>query len=165
MNAAALTQWFEAREPREQRVLVAGGMLTVLILVGSTLLWLNGAVTGASAQVQRKQADLAFLREAAPRLAAAGSQPSAPAAAGGESIVVLVDRSARESGLGQSLGNSQPGGDGSLRVQFEKADFNTWTAWLARLVTQHGVRVESVTVDAAGEPGIVNATAIVRLRP
>lgn len=165
MNLSVVQAWYEAREPREQRVLLAGGVAAVLVVVAGVLLWLQGSVAHASAEVARKQADLVFLQQAAPRLAALGTPAAAPAAsAGNESIVVLVDRTARESGLAQSLGNSQPGGDGSLRVQFDKADFNTWAAWLARLATQQGVRVEAVTVDASGEPGIVNAAATLHPR-
>jgi type II secretory pathway component PulM len=80
-----------------------------------------------------------------------------------ESLVVLVDRSARESGLAQSLKGSQPNGEGSLRVQFEKADFNAWVAWLGRLVSQHGLRVEAATAEATADPGVVNASVVVRL--
>jgi len=80
----------------------------------------------------------------------------------GLKIPVLVDRSARESGLAQSLTGSQPSGDGGLRVQLEKAPFNAMVTWLARLAQTNGVRVESASVDMAGEPGLVNAGVVLR---
>ncbi|MGC4027829.1 MAG: type II secretion system protein M [Steroidobacteraceae bacterium] len=162
MNTAALRQWYESREPREQRILLIGGVLAVLILLAGVLLPLNRSVAAAASRVERKQADLTFLRDVGPRLASAGPAPVVPQNV--ESLVVLVDRSARESGLGQSLTGSQPNGEGRLRVEFQKADFNAWVAWLARLVNQHGLRVEAATTEATAEPGVVNATVIVRLR-
>ncbi len=162
MNLAALRQWYEAREPREQRILLVGGVLAALILLIGALLPLNRAVIAAQARVERKQSDLVFLREVGPTLATLGPAPVAPQ--GAESLVVLIDRSARESGLGQSLTGSQPSGEGSMRVQFEKADFNAWVAWLARLVNQHGLRVEAATTEATAEPGVVNASVVVHLR-
>jgi type II secretory pathway component PulM len=81
-----------------------------------------------------------------------------------DSLVVLIDRAARESGLGQALTGSQPSGDGGMRVQLEKAPFNSLVAWLARLSEQNGVRVESASIDAANEPGLVNAGIVLRIR-
>jgi len=80
----------------------------------------------------------------------------------GESLVVLVDGSARESGLGKSLSNSQPTGDGGLRVRLEHVPFDGMVAWLARLAQQHGVRVESAEIETAGEAGLVNAGLVLK---
>jgi general secretion pathway protein M len=78
--------------------------------------------------------------------------------------VVLIDRSARESGLGQSLTGTQPGTNGSMRVELQQADFNMMAAWISRLSSQHGVRVESATITGSNTPGIVNATVQLRAR-
>ena len=78
--------------------------------------------------------------------------------------MVLIDSSARESGLAQAISGSQPSGDGGLRIQLEKADFNLLVAWLARLGTQHGLRIESATIEGGSEPGLVNAAVVIRLQ-
>ena len=75
---------------------------------------------------------------------------------------VVVDRAAREAGLGESLTSSEPSGAGGLRVRLEKAPFDIMVGWLARLADQHGVRVESATIDSASEPGLVNAALVLR---
>jgi general secretion pathway protein M len=113
-------------------------------------------------RIATKQIDLAWMQGVAPVLAAAG--PAVANAGSQESLVVLVDRTARESGLAQALTGSQPSGDGGLRVQLEKAPFNSLVAWMARLSEQNGVRVESASVDGAGEPGLVNAGVVLRAR-
>lgn len=157
-----LQAWYGARAPREQQVLLLGVAAALALLLLAVLLPLRHSATSIQKRIATKQADLAWMRGVVPTLAAAGpvAAPNAPQ----ESLVVLVDRTARESGLAQSLAGSVPSGDGGLRVQLEKAPFNALVAWLARLSEQHGVRVESASVDAGGEPGIVNAGVVLRAR-
>jgi type II secretory pathway component PulM len=82
--------------------------------------------------------------------------PCQPTGSGGSS--------ARESGLAKAISGSQPVGDGGLRIQLEQADFNLLVAWLARLGSQHGLHIESATIDGGPEPGLVNAAVVIRLR-
>jgi general secretion pathway protein M len=94
----------------------------------------------------------------APELATAPAPPSDS----GESLLVIIDRSAREAGLGSALTGSDPGTGGSLAVRLQKAPFDTLIAWLARLAQQNGIVVESATIDGAGAPGLVNAAVVLR---
>jgi type II secretory pathway component PulM len=128
----------------------------VLVLLG-VVLPLNRNITQARQRVTVKQADLAYIQSVTPELASAG-----PMGGSGESLVVLIDSSARESGLGKSLSNSQPTGDGGLRVRLEKVAFDGMVAWLARLAQQHGVRVQSAEIETAGEAGLVNAGLVLK---
>ena len=75
---------------------------------------------------------------------------------------MLIDSSARESGLGKSLTSSQPTGEKGLRIRLEKVPFDAMVAWLARLSQQHGVRVESAEIETAGETGVVNAGLVLK---
>ncbi|MEJ1960845.1 MAG: type II secretion system protein GspM [Gammaproteobacteria bacterium] len=102
-------------------------------------------------RIGQKQADLVWMQSVGPELASSGpavAKPSTP-----ESLLVVVDRAAREAGLGNSLTNSEPGGPGRLRVRLEKAQFDIMIGWLARLAEQNGIGVESASVDNAGGPG------------
>lgn len=90
----------------------------------------------------------------APEIRAAGGQVAADT---GEAPVVLVDRVGREAGLANALRGTQPNGAG-VRVQLEAAPFDTLITWLSTLDEQHGLAVESITVDRAARPGIVNAS-------
>jgi general secretion pathway protein M len=162
MNLAGLRGRFEGLAPREQRLVTWGGAAALVLLVIAVLLPLQRQVAGAESRIARKQADLAWMRQAAPVLVAAG--PAAAPPASQESLVVVVDRSARENGLGQALTGSQPSGDGGLRVQIEKADFNVVATWLARLADQNRITVETATIDGTTEPGLVNAGLVLRQR-
>jgi general secretion pathway protein M len=151
--------WFENLAERERRMVIIGAVVAgVLVLLG-IVLPLNRSITEARTRVAKKQADLAFIQAAMPELAAAG--PGGEAATG-ESLVVLIDGSARESGLGKSLSSSQPTPDKGLRIRLDKVPFDALVAWLARLAQSHGVRVESAEIESAGETGLVNAGLVLK---
>ncbi len=162
MTLDSLRDRYQQMSSREQRLVLAGGVAAIAILLLAVILPMHRSATALDSRVARKQADLAWMQGMAPTLAAAGPAPSVPG--NQESLVVVIDRSARESGLAQALTGSQPSGDGALRVQLEKAEFNNLVAWLARLASQNGVRVETASIDATGEPGQVNAGIVLRSR-
>jgi general secretion pathway protein M len=84
----------------------------------------------------------------------AGNQVTADT---GEAPVVLVDRVGREAGLAGALRGTQPNGTG-VRVQLEAAPFDALVAWLATLDERYGLAIESITLDRAARPGVVNAS-------
>jgi type II secretory pathway component PulM len=134
---------------------IAAGVLVILAIV----LPLNRNIAQARQRVTVKQGDLAFIQGAVPALAGAGSGGNIATA---DNLVVLVDSSARESGLGKSLSSSSPAGDRTLRVRFERVAFDGLVAWLARLSQNHGVRVDSAEIESAGEAGLVNAALVLK---
>ncbi|MCB1623380.1 MAG: type II secretion system protein M [Pseudomonadales bacterium] len=158
----ALTKWFGGLSERERLLVTMGAAAAIVLLLLAVVLPLNMAVAKASARVDKKRSDLAFIQSVAPEVAAAG--PLAGGGTSAESLVVLIDRSARESGLGSSLASTQPSGDKSLRLRLDKASFDLLVGWLARLSDQHGVSVESAEIDGGGEPGLVNAGLVLRAR-
>src|SRR5690349_13472365 len=152
----AVVQWFAALSERERRMVLAGAVLAPLLLVFGVLLPLDRSVAHAHDRLLKKRNDLAWMQGVAPELAAAPQSPSAA----GESLLVIVDRSARESGLAGSLAGSEPAGPGGLSLRLQKAPFDTLIAWLARLAQQNGIRVDSASIDSAGSPGLVNAAVV-----
>jgi type II secretory pathway component PulM len=152
--------WYANLAERERRMVLVGGIAAAVLLLLGIMLPLNRNITQARQRVTTKQGDLAFIQSAVPQLASAG--PGIGTAATGESLVVLIDSSARESGLGKSLSSSQPTPDKGLRVRFEHVAFDGLVAWLARLSQSHGVRVESAEIESAGEAGLVNAGLVLK---
>ncbi|MET0291236.1 MAG: type II secretion system protein M [Steroidobacteraceae bacterium] len=151
----ALRARFDALSDRERRIVGIGLIAALVLLIVAIVMPLERSVSQAAARVTRKQADLGWLQQMAPALATA---PQVAAGGAQESLIVLVDRTAREAGLGQALTGSQPSGNGALRTQFEKADFNRLVAWIALLAEQHGVQADSANFEAVKDgPGTVNA--------
>jgi general secretion pathway protein M len=156
LSLDAVADWFAQLSERERRIVAAGALLVPVILVLGVLLPLDRSVAQAHARLTAKGNDLEQMQRMAPELSAA---PRAPSGAG-ESLLVIVDRSARESGLSGSLAGSEPAGPGGLSLRLQKAPFDTLVAWLARLAQQNGIRVDSATFDSAGAPGLVNAAVV-----
>jgi general secretion pathway protein M len=148
--------WFENLSERERNLVYgAGALLGVALVYLVLVLPFQTSGKRMSSRVAQKTTDLAWMQASAPQaMAAAGI---AQAGGSGESLVVLVDRTAREAGLGNSLRDQSPDGNNGLRLRVEGASFDTLVTWLANLQQQHGVSIEAATVDAAA-PGLVNAT-------
>jgi general secretion pathway protein M len=155
-----MREWFDNLSERDRRIVTWGGAAVLVLVLLGIVVPLNRNIALARERVTRKQGDLQFIQSVAPQLASAG--PASAGAASAESLVVLVDSSARESGLGKSLTNSQPTGDKALRVRLDRVGFDAMVAWLARLSQQHGVRVESAEIESAGETGLVNAGLVLK---
>lgn len=162
MSTSRLGSWYATLPPRDQRVLLIGTLIVAIILLVGIFLPLQRKLREADAALLQQQADLQWMQQVGPALAAAGPGPAAVATP--DSLMVLIDTSARESGLAQALTGTQPSRDGSARVQLEGADFNALVNWISRLSSQHGVRTESATITASNSPGTVSATVQLRVR-
>ena len=144
-----------ALAPRERRLLLVGAVAAAAILIFGMLIPLDRSVTHAQQRLAKKRADLSWMQSVAPQIAVLP-----PAASSGESPIVIIDRSAREAGLGSSLSGSEPGSGGTLSVRLEKAPFDVLVVWLARLAQQNGVPVDSAIIEKSGAPGLVNANIV-----
>ena len=157
MNVRA---WYDSLAERERRlVLIAGGFVAIALLWLLLVLPLHTITAKRAARVEKKTADLVWMRSMAPQVAAARSSGSTTSS--NESLVVLIDRTARQAGLGSSLRDQSPNGAHSLRLRLESASFDSLVAWLALLQQQHGVAVETANVDVGSAPGLVNASVTV----
>ncbi len=152
-----IRDWIGNLAPRERNlVYVATGLLAVALLYSAVVVPLKGMNARSAARVERKAADLAWMQQVAPQVMAARS--SGAASATNESLVVLIDRTGREVGLGSSVRDQSPDGQHGLRLRLEGAPFDVLVAWLASLQQQHGVTVQAATIDAGSAPGLVNAS-------
>ncbi|MFO1394252.1 MAG: type II secretion system protein M [Steroidobacteraceae bacterium] len=147
-------QWIRGLAPRERRlVLAAAGVGFIALLYLGVALPVQRMQTRQAARVEQKTADLAWMRQAAPRVAAVAARGG-----GNESLVVLVDRTGRAAGIGSAVRDSSPDGANGLRLRIEGAPFDATIEWLGTLQQQYGVTVSDATIDAAGTPGLVNAS-------
>jgi type II secretory pathway component PulM len=151
-----LRDWYASLAEREQRMVAWGGAAAAVLLVAGLVWKLGDAVVAAEERVARRREDLAFLEAAVPRL------QSRTAARPGESLAIAVDRLAREGGLAQALAGVEPAATGAIRARFTAASFDSLALMLARLQQERGVITETASVSATGEPGLVDATVVLR---
>lgn len=155
-------EWYSGLTRRERNLVMVAGALAAITLLYIGLVWPLQTLHGNGAlRLERKTADLAWMRSVAPQVQAAAAR-TAQGSASGESLVVLVDRTAREAGLGAALRGQSPDGKQGQRLRFEGVAFDALVAWLASLEQQHGVRIEAANVDTGAAVGIVNASVTVR---
>jgi type II secretory pathway component PulM len=143
---------------RDLRTLKIGAAVAVLLLV-YIVIQLDSSVSSAHKRIAKKSDDLTWMRSNQGELVGLGAQAQG---LGGQSLLVIVDRSAHEAGLGNALAGSEPSGQGALSVRLQKAPFDTMVPWLARLSQQNGIRIDSASIENAGAPGLVNAALVLR---
>ena len=158
---SAIRNWFEQLNSREKLVVSVGTVVVTVALIvslGIRPLYVNSA--RAAERVANKAALLARLEQAAARLGP-GNRGSGTAIEGaGQSMVVVVDRSARSLGLGQYLTRNQPDGNTGIRIRFEGAPFDDLIAWIAEVQTRYGMTTVSANFDQSGAPGRVNCSLV-----
>jgi type II secretory pathway component PulM len=137
---------------------MSGGAVLAIAIVCLWIFALNKSLNGRQALVDRKQQDLVWMRSMSNtvRMAAA----SRPGGASGESLVVLINRTAQQAGIASALTNQAPQGDNSIRVRLERANFDAVVGWLGMLEQQFGIQTESASLDRGESLGIVNASLV-----
>lgn len=156
-----LKDWFFSLQPRERVIVAAGGVLVLLVAIYILgLAPLYSAVNSRAERVATKQGDLAWMRSVGGEILALGANAQVPTGPTNESLVVLIDRTARECGLGSSLTGQTPNGDNGIRVRLEQAEFDKLVVCLGSLQQAHAVTIESANFDRSGKPGFVNASLV-----
>ena len=161
MNPAVqLREWLDKLAPRERvLVIVAAVFAACAVVFGLGLQPLYTARSKAATQVEERRSLLRDVEQVAQRFGPQGAS-AAPVAGNGESLVVLVDRSTRERGLGAYLKRNQPEGAAGIRLRLENVPFDDLTGWLAELQARNGLTATSASFDPSGEPGRVNSNLV-----
>jgi general secretion pathway protein M len=157
----ALLRYYTGLNSRDQRIALYGGIAAVMLLLLAIVLPLQRHVGALEQRVAQKREDLIWLRSMAPQLASLQANGPPPLR---ESLVVVVDRSARQAGLERALVGSQPSGDGGLNVRLEQTSFDGLVSWISQLRESYGIRVDSAVVEPAAATGTVNATLVLHAR-
>jgi len=156
-----MRNWLANLNPRERTMVISAGVVVLVALVYLLALApFYRAIDHRSERVARKQADLAWMQSVSgelEELAASGASSAEPSA---DSLVVLVDRTSREAGLGGKVAGQTPTGDAGIRVRFEQAPFDALVRWMATLEQRHGILIDSASVDRTGQSGLVNASIV-----
>ena len=157
----AIRDWFEQLKSREKLIVSVGTVVVTVALIvslGIRPLYVNSARTAE--RVANKEALLAKLEQAATRLSSANRGSAGAIESASQSMVVVVDKSARSFGLGQYLTRNQPDGGTGIRLRFEGAPFDDLVTWIAEIQTRYGMTTVSASFDQAGARGRVNCSLV-----
>ncbi len=144
-------------------MVIGGAIAAVVLLIAGVLVPLKTSVAKAQQRIGQKQADLSVdaHRGSGARDRGAGCRRAtlAEIRCSSSSIARRVNRSS----AARSRAASRRWQRASCACGW-KAQFDILVGWLARLSDQHGIGVESATVDNAGAPGIVNAGLVLQIK-
>jgi len=153
-----LKEWFASLQARERiAVSVAAVLVAAMVIYVMGLAPFYRSVNKMEASFTERKADLAWMMSNADnvRMLAASRPQMTPT---GESLVVLVDRTAREAGLGDSLTNQTPTGPDGIKVNLQDATFDMLMVWLNGLHVGQGIAIQSATINRASKSGLVNVS-------
>ena len=156
-----LKDWYYGLNVRERAIIIVGvGLVALTAVYILALAPLYQSVSALAQDVEQKKADLAWMSSVAGEVQALSASQPMVATPTNESLVVLVDRTAREAGLSSALTGQTPNGETGIRVRLEGAAFDMAVMWLANLELSHAVAIESATFDRTSTPGLVNINLV-----
>jgi general secretion pathway protein M len=156
---ARAREWWQARAPRERRVLGLGAAALAVAALWAYV-WLpiqseraRLAATAPALRVQaaetvRESAEVERLR------AAARSRGTVPQAA--------IDDALKAAGFGEAYAGLASLGEGRVQVNLRTVPFDELVRTLAALAERHGVAVESAALRAAGDGKVQVESLVLR---
>lgn len=154
-----MKEWFDSLEARERRIMLGGAVVLLLVII-YFLGWepFINRLHELRESTQKKQLDVAWMQNAAQQVKQLQARNTAPAQLGaGQSLLGVIDRTAKLKKLGDSVKRVQPDGSSKARVSLESANFDVVIAWLEELERRYGVGIETITFEKREEPGLVDA--------
>ena len=160
-----MKNWWNSVSEREHW-LVGGGTVLAAMLLIYALLWqpFHKQLQGLRQAVAAQRQELAWMRQAAvevKRLSAAESSPM-PRRGEQQSLLTLVDQTARTAGLGAAIKRIEPQGNDKLRVQFEQVSFDQLIRWLGSMEQEYRVTLVNATVDRQLETGRIDVRLVLQ---
>ncbi|HEY5604677.1 MAG TPA: type II secretion system protein M [Gammaproteobacteria bacterium] len=159
-----MKEWFDKLEPRERRVLIAGAAVLLVALL-YLLAWapFTKKIASLEKSNQENQELLVWMEqsaEEAKKLQATLRSNNPTSSSKGQSLLGIIDRTAKTENLGKSVKRVQPDGQSKAGVWLENAPFNDTIKWLENLQRQQGIHIVTSVIEKLEEPGLVNARLV-----
>lgn len=148
---------FAELEQREQRILVIGAILLVIMLF-YVLIWqpVSSERAQLQADVAMKQDDLIYMQTASVQLRQLMSDPSSSAGDRNRSLLAVVDQQLASNNLKGATQRMEPDGTDGVRIWMNQANFNQVVTLLGGLEQNSSVGVKSMTVTPTDVSGHVD---------
>jgi len=154
---AFFDQYFNQLAERERLLLLVAGPLLLLVLVYA-LLWrpLDQRVEHLQQRVMEQQSLQQWMQVSAQKVQQLRQQSRPGGTVSRQSLLSLVDRTVRQSGLSEALKRVEPDGADKVKVRLEQASFDAVIKWLEVLQSRDSVVVQSISIDRRDSAGVVN---------
>ena len=152
-----VNEYWEGLQPRERLALAVGAVALLAALIYFSL-WqpLMSAREEMRQEVTQQRALLRWMSGTASEAQQLRGSGAGSAALGGQSLLSLVDQSARKAGMGGVVKRVEPDGK-QVRIWLDGASFDKLVGWLEKLERDNGVHVVNATIERTGSSGVVNA--------
>lgn len=152
-----LRNWYDSLAPREQRLVLAGGLaVVVLVLYLAVVNPVRTAHTRLVNDVQTKRQLLGYINQAAPRLRAQSGAATGRLQAG-QSVFAATSAAIQASAIAGAVQRLEQTQDGGVRLTLSNVSFDALVRWLATLKAQTGIVATQATIEQAAAPGTVHA--------
>ena len=159
-----MKEWFNNLDQRERRTLISGVVLLVVLILYLAVWEPLANKTQSLRKANQENHQLVDWME---QSADEARQLQAKVKAGGpsgrskdQSLLGIVDRTAKQAKLGKSVKRVQPDGKTKARVWLENVVFNDMIKWLEGLQHREGIRIDTTVIEKQDEPGLVNARLV-----
>lgn len=136
-------------QPRE-RLIVGWGSIIVLLIMLYLLLfqpWYQ-AVSHMQEVLPAKRAELVWMRQQQDLLNAGGVAPTREIKGQGESLMAVIEKTARNYGVRDTIKQLVPRQGGrEVSVVLEQVSFNKWVRWVDNLSSQYSVNAIQLTAE------------------
>lgn len=159
-----MKDWFESLDTREKRILIIGAVVLILALM-YLLAWEPFIKKSATLEKSNKENEALLLwmersAEEAKLLQAKLKASGPTGSTKGQSLLGIIDKTAKSGNLGKAVKRVQPDGESKALVWLENATFNDMIKWLESLQRQQGVHIVTSVVEKQEEAGLVNARLV-----
>lgn len=153
--------WLASLEQRERHLVISGAVLLGLMLT-YVIVWepLANKVESLHVSTVEQESTLRWMREAAQEVKKLRGSGGRAKSMGGQSLLSVVDRTAKSGRLGAALKRVQPDGEKRVRVWMEAASFDDIMRWLVLLETRYGVTIENSVFEMKQVSGRVDARLV-----
>ena len=159
-----MKDWFNNLEQRERRMLIAGGIMLVILVLYLSV-W-EPLVTKTQVLKKTNQYNhelISWMEQSASEARELQAKIKAGGPSGrskDQSLLGIIDRTAKTAKLGKSVKRVQPDGKTKARVWLEDVSFNDMIKWLEGLQRSEGIHIETTVIEKRDEPGLVNARLV-----
>lgn len=148
-----MNAWFKAQSSRDQiAIAVLAVAVFVYVLIGGVYQPLLAKQAQLSAANEAASEDLRWMLGAASQVKAAPVKKVASSSGG--SLSQVIDASVRRAGI--KMKRFQPSGDKQAQVWLENVPYTAAITWLNELEVERGYQIDSASISAASQPGMVN---------
>lgn len=153
--------WWLNLNLREKQTVSLGGLALIIALL-YFLIWapLSNSVATFRDQIQHNQNLLAWMKTADTKIQAAEKMGQAPAMHSTGSHLSIVQNELKKSPLANNITQLVQADNDSVKLSFQRVDFDSLLSWLTELWQQQGFIVTQLTAKAVDAPGMVSAELI-----